>query len=80
MRHPLGTLEWLFLLTVTLAGHSQGAIMGTLWAPRRLPFGSFAIRAGAGMRSLMVAARKEIPEPRVSKRSRAMKFRLLPSH
>ena len=42
MRHPLGTLQ-LFLLKLMLAGHSQGANMGTLWAPRRLPFCSLSL-------------------------------------
>jgi hypothetical protein len=27
-----------FYFKMILAGHSQGANMGTLWAPRRLPF------------------------------------------
>jgi len=42
MRHPLGTLEWLFLLKLMLAGHFQGANMGTLWAPRQLPLREFS--------------------------------------
>jgi hypothetical protein len=38
-------LEWLFLLKLMLAGHSQGAIMGTLWAHCRLPFDRFGAAA-----------------------------------